>query len=203
MKIIDSPGNARSRRTRQALLSASRDILEEGGFPALTMAAIAERAGVTRRGAYLHFTSRSAVVEELFAHIAHTEGLAESVARVWEASDAVAALREWARHVARYHVKVLAVDRAVQHVHRHDPDAAAHRDRARKAKLGNCRRLTQWLADEGRLTPAWTVNTAADMLNALTTSDLVESLLVDRAWSRRGFADHFGNLLVSTFTTGD
>ena len=58
------------------------------------MAAIADRAGVTRRSAYLHFASRAEVVDALFAHVAETEGLAESVDRVWAAPDAVAALRE-------------------------------------------------------------------------------------------------------------
>jgi AcrR family transcriptional regulator len=43
------PTNARARRTRTALLAAARAVLLEHGFPHLTMAAVAERAGVTRR----------------------------------------------------------------------------------------------------------------------------------------------------------
>ncbi len=194
-------GNARGRRTRQALLAATRRILEEEGFDALTMAAIAERAGVTRRSAYLHFASRAEVVDALFAHVAETEGLHESVGRVWAAPDAVAALREWAAHVARYHPKVLPVDRAVARVHRTDADAAAHHARARTAKLDNCRRLIEWLAREGRLAPGWTVDTAAEMVNALTVSDVVESLVVDRGWPADRFADRFGEMLVAAFAT--
>src|SRR5690242_17802927 len=50
------PGtNVRGRRTRAALLAATREVLEEGGFEELTMTAVAERAGVTRRAIYLHF----------------------------------------------------------------------------------------------------------------------------------------------------
>lgn len=196
---IDTPANARSRRTRQALLAASREILEEEGFDALTMAAIAERAGVTRRSAYLHFASRAAVVDALFAYVAETEGLAESVNRVWAAPDAVEALRRWAQHFADYHLRVLPVDRAVARVHRHDRAAAAHRKRVVSAKHSNCRRLADWLAREGRLAPGWTVTTAADMINALTTSDVIEGLVVDRRWSRQRFADHFALLLRSTF----
>ncbi len=52
------------------MLAATRQILEEEGFEALTMAAIAERAGVTRRSAYLHFASRAEVVDALFAYVA-------------------------------------------------------------------------------------------------------------------------------------
>src|SRR5947209_16311460 len=38
--------NARSRRTRELLLAAARTLLEEEGFDALTMTAVAERSGV-------------------------------------------------------------------------------------------------------------------------------------------------------------
>src|SRR6266702_4901135 len=46
------------------------------------------------------------------------------------------------------------------------------------AKYGNCRRLAQRLGDEDVLTPGWTVESAADMLNALATTDLIEALVV-------------------------
>ncbi|HSO53579.1 MAG TPA: TetR family transcriptional regulator, partial [Actinomycetes bacterium] len=45
LDAIDRPQNARSRRTRAALLAAARSLLEEQGAEALTMAAVAERAG--------------------------------------------------------------------------------------------------------------------------------------------------------------
>src|SRR5919204_5147604 len=92
-----APANARSRRTRTALLAAARAVLEERGFPQLTMAAVAERAGVTRRAVYLHFTSRSDLVGALFEYVAETEGLAAAVQPVRAAPDAVAALDAWAQ----------------------------------------------------------------------------------------------------------
>jgi AcrR family transcriptional regulator len=199
MTVIEAPVNARSRRTRATLLSAARTILEEEGFEALTMAAVADRAGVTRRAVYLHFGSRAELVGGLFDHVAAQEGLEESVARAWGAPDAAAALDEWARHLARYHTRLLAVDRAVQRVQRNDEDAARHRERVTRAKLANCRRLAERLAEEQMLAAPWTVGTAADMLFALTSSDVVEGLTVDRRWSRQKLADHLGLLLRSTF----
>jgi AcrR family transcriptional regulator len=196
---IDTPVNARSRRTRATLLSATRAILEEDGFEGLTMAAVADRAGVTRRAVYLHFGSRAELVEGLFDHVAAEEGLQESVGRVWDAPDAAAALDEWARHLARYHTRVLPVDRAVERVRRDDDDAARHRERVVRAKLANCRRLAERLADERMLASSWTVSTATDVLFALTSSDVVEGLTVDRRWSRQKLADHLGLLLRSTF----
>ena len=48
---ISDPANARSRRTKAALLDAARAVIEAEGFGALTMARVAGQAGVTRRAA--------------------------------------------------------------------------------------------------------------------------------------------------------
>jgi AcrR family transcriptional regulator len=200
---ITEPTNARSRRTRAALLDAAHAILKEQGFEALTMTAVAERAGVTRRAVYMHFPTRAALVGELFDHVAKVEGLAGSLERVWIAPNSVSALDEWAGHLARYHPRLLAVDRAMQRVWRDDPDAAAHRARVVKAKLTNCRRLAKWLVEEGRLAPGWTTATATDMLFALIASDVIEALIVDRRWSRAQLSQHLALLFRSTFVARD
>jgi AcrR family transcriptional regulator len=196
---IDDPSNARSRRTRAALLDATREILEQRGFESLTMAAVAATAGVSRRAVYLHFASRAALVDALFQHIAEHEGLDDSTRRVWAAPDGAAALDEWARHLAQYHGRLLAVSRAVERVRRGDADAARHRRRVVRAQLANCRRLAARLDQEGRLAPPWTVDSATDMLWALISTDMIEGLLVERRWSRRRLAEHLAVLLRSTF----
>jgi AcrR family transcriptional regulator len=200
---IQTPVNARSRRTHATLLSAARAILEEDGFEALTMAAVADRAGVTRRAVYLHFASRAELVAGLFDHVAAEAGLHDSLAKVWAAPDAAASLDEWARHLARYHTKLLAVDRAIERVRRADPDAARHRERVTRAKMAGCRRLAGRLDDEGVLAAPWTVGSATDMLFALISSDVVEGLTVDRRWSKQKLASHLGLLLRSTFVAGE
>lgn len=202
LDVITEPANARSRRTRAALLAAARDLLEQRGFEALTMTAVAGHAGVTRRSAYLHFPSRAALVSALFDHIAGAEHLADSLAPVWAAPDSVSALREWAAHLARYHPRLLAVDRAVERVRRHDADAAAHRDRVVAAQLANCRRLASWLDREGRLASPWTVRSATDMLFGLVSSDMIEALTEDRGWSQSRLARHLALLFQSTFVSG-
>jgi AcrR family transcriptional regulator len=198
-KLIEDPRNARSRRTREALLGATRVLLETEGFEALTMAAVADRAGVSRRGGYLHFASRAELVDALFGHIAQQEGLAESVRPMREAPDAVAALHAWARHLAGYHARLIAVERAIQCVRRADADAARHREQVTHAQLANCQMLASRLEREGLLAPQWTAETAADMLFALISTDVIERLLVDRAWPRRRLEEHLAALFHATF----
>jgi AcrR family transcriptional regulator len=202
-RVIDAPRNVRSQRTRAALLGAMRALLEESGFESLTMAAVADRAGVSRRAVYLHFPSRTELVTALFDYVAELEGLDESLQRVWEAPDALSAVDEWARHLARYHPRVLAVDRAVDRVRRVDADAALHHAVVARRQQATVRTLVAWLEREGRLRPPWTVATATDMLWALTSTEVVERLMVDRNWSRKRFTEHVSMLLHATFAMPD
>jgi AcrR family transcriptional regulator len=165
------------------------------------MTAVAERAGVTRRALYMHFPTRGELVAAMYEYVAAVEGLTASVDSVWLAPDALSALDAWAAHLARYHPRLLAVDRAVQRVAGDDPDAAAYRARVVAGKLANCRRLAQRLREEKRLAPAWTVESAADMLFALISSDVIEALLRDRQWSRRRLSHHLALLFRSTFVS--
>src|SRR6266540_2122447 len=86
LDATEKPRNARSRRTRAALLDAARALLEEQGTESLTMATVAERAGISRRAVYLHFASRTELLTELFGYVSEQEGLASSLEPVWAAS---------------------------------------------------------------------------------------------------------------------
>jgi AcrR family transcriptional regulator len=201
--MAEPAGNARSRRTRTALLDATRELVEREGVASATMGAVADRAGVTRRSVYLHFKSRSELIGALFDHVAETDGLQQSLDKVWAAPTAAEALARWGAHLARYHSRVLPVDRAFAQMEHTDPDAAAHRRRVRAAKLASCTRLARRLSDEGVLAGDWSVGAAADMLYALTNSDLVEALLVDRRWTQRLFSARVAALLQATFIGAD
>ena len=198
-KLIDEPQNARSRRTVSALLAAARELIDDQGFGSLTMAAVAERAGVSRRAVYLHFSTRADLVTALYRSLGETEELAASLQAVWDSPDAERALEEWAHHIARSHPRILGTLRAVESAHHADPDAAElWRTTMRNWHRGS-RRLAQWLADEGRLAPRWDVDSAADMIWGLMSLDMLERLIVDRRWSRKSYGEHLAALLKATF----
>lgn len=201
MPVIDEPANARSRRTRRALLEATRAILEEQGFEALTMSAVAEQAGISRRGAYLHFEGLSALIAELFEHVAAVEGLEESAAPVREAEDAVEALEAWARHAAAYHPRVMAVDRAIQRVESVNEAAAEHRARVSAKQMEICEEVVRSLADQNLLSPHWTVAGASDLLYGLLSTELFSRLIDHRDWSGAQMADRLVLLVHSALVT--
>jgi AcrR family transcriptional regulator len=59
-------GRPRSARAHQAVLAATRQLLEEGGLPATTVDAISARSGVSKATIYKHWPSRTAVAAEAF-----------------------------------------------------------------------------------------------------------------------------------------
>jgi AcrR family transcriptional regulator len=202
VRAIQEPQNVRSRGTRDALLNATRRIIEEDGYDKLTMAAVAARAGVTRRAVYLHFTSRAELVSALYEYLGDAEGLRVSLSRVWLSPDALAALDEWAHHIARTHPRILAVARAHDRFRRIDPDAGRYWRQVMDGWLKGCRRLMSWLDDEGQLAPRWTVNAAADMMYGLMSFDLLERMCEDRRWSRKRYGEALALLFQTTFTGG-
>ena len=193
--------NARSRRTRLALLAAARALVEQEGVPALTMASVAERAGITRRSVYLHFATRTELITALYEYVNETAELAASLEQVWQAAEAVTALDEWAHHLARCHIHLVPFGRAFQRVRGADPDAEHYWDLIMRQWRGSCRRLAEWLAADERLAKPWTVTTATDMLWALMSFDVLDALVVDRRWSPKKFARRLSVLLRSTFVT--
>jgi AcrR family transcriptional regulator len=202
MKPIDEPQNARSRRTASALLKAARELIEEGGVEALTMAAAAERAGVSRRAVYLHFGSRVDLINGLVDDLKGIGGLEGALRPVWESPDALAMLDEWARHIARFVPRIMSIVRAIERVSRTDPDAAQHWASAQRTRYGTCLRLMERLNDEKRLAPPWTIETGADMMLALSSFDVIETLLTDRGWSPDQVAGHLSSLFRTTFVGG-
>lgn len=200
-RSIEEPRNARSRRSRAALLRAARELVEEHGMAATTMAAVAERAGVSRRAVYLHFASRAELISELFDYVNEVEDIEGRFAPVSDAPDAVAALERFAHRHAAFMPRILAVSRAVEREAGDDPDAARHWATAMYWRYETNRALIARLDAEGVLAPGWTVDTATDMLLALISNGVSETLLVDRGWTPEQIGDHMARLLHSTFVS--
>ncbi|MEU6860363.1 TetR family transcriptional regulator [Glycomyces sp. NPDC046736] len=201
MSPATAPQNSRGRRTRSALLAAIAEIVENEGFAGLTMNAVADRAGVSRRAVYLHFASRAELIPALHDYVIEEQGLEESLERVWARDDPVEALEEWAAHLARVHLQVLAVDRAVRYTRHADPDVEAYRRNVSGRQLESCRAIVEGLSEAGLLDPHWTVDRAVEMLWALISTDLFEALHQEAEWDAEAVREHFAFLLRRTFVS--
>lgn len=77
--IDRKPGRPRSERARQAVLGAAGELLVEGGMAAVTMEAVAARAGVSKVTVYKWWPSRGAVaIDAYFEHYRQTITFADT-----------------------------------------------------------------------------------------------------------------------------
>jgi AcrR family transcriptional regulator len=140
----------RTERTRERIMSAVHELLEEGVFHESTVEQVAERAGVSRATLYQHFNSRLELVDGICDTLAVNPALLairESIGLpdVDEALDEtlVNAVRFWSSEdmVLRQLYGVVAVD----------PAAQAFVDRQREDRRGEIERLARRLKSSGRL----------------------------------------------------
>jgi AcrR family transcriptional regulator len=66
-----TPTQDRARATVDAICAAAAELIEEGGFPALTTNAVARRAGVAITSIYAYFPDKWAIAHELFERFEH------------------------------------------------------------------------------------------------------------------------------------
>jgi AcrR family transcriptional regulator len=196
---IERPQNARSDRTRTAILDALWRLIEEHGAEDVTIDQVARLAGSSRRAVYLHFASRTELLLGLFHHMNERLDLHTALRPIQEATTPEAALAAWARFTAEYHWRILPVARAIDVARRSDPAAQAMWDQAMTGWLSGSRQLAAALAASGRLAPPWTVDTATDMLWALSGVELVEDLITDRQWTVEAYGAALETLTVRTF----
>ena len=67
--ILAHPTGPRSDRIHGAILTATAELLDEGGFPAATVDAIATRSGASKATIYKHWPSRTALAATAFGQM--------------------------------------------------------------------------------------------------------------------------------------
>lgn len=90
------PRSSRGEATRQRLLDAAVELLEEGGYAAASVAAITQRSGVAAGALYRHFPSKAELFVEVFRNAAE-----EELAALQEASAAPGSVAEKLEAVVR------------------------------------------------------------------------------------------------------
>ena len=197
------PQNARSRRTGSNLLRAARELIEAGGGEAATMAAVADRAGVSRRAVYLHFASRGELMGALVDYLNEVEDSDGAWLPVREAPDGVTALTAMAEVMAAFLPRVMGAAIAIRHAADADPDAARHVQIASEWRLGRYLNVMDRLAAEGRLAAPWTPRTAAEMLQGIASIEVISILLNECHWTPAELAERLRELFHRTFVAAD
>jgi AcrR family transcriptional regulator len=172
----------RSVRTRTDILDVAWKLFAKKG-EAVSMAAVADAAGLTRQAIYVHFRSRGGLLvalvrradERADIHVKFRAALAEK----HPAKRLDAFLGVWFDFVPSIHPVASTLMRARSE----DPEAAAAwADRMESLRRGFLSLATS-LRRDGALAAGWTPATAADFLWAGSSMQVWDLLVVDRAWS--------------------
>jgi AcrR family transcriptional regulator len=148
------------------ILEAARTCLRDGA--SLTMAQVAEKAGLSRQAVYLHFPGRDALLAAL-------QALQPAPPELDAAPSARAALGLLIAAQAHADPALATLD---------EPPDAAH------ARLRRCAQVAARFQREGALAPQLSPETAADLLWSLTGPGLWRELVAGRGWSAERYRSH-------------
>jgi len=196
--MIEEPQNARSQRTRDAILGATFALLVEGGVASVTMAEVADRAGCSRRALYLHFASRAEILVAMIGYADRRFGLEAYVAPVLEAEGPVERLRALGTFLGAYHTKLAPLLRAVAAERETDEAARAAWEAAMAGWRGNAARIVAELEAEELLHPRFEdPEDAVDLMYSLMSVDLLRVLVDERGWSPEKYGAHMAETFVA------
>jgi AcrR family transcriptional regulator len=159
---------ARSTGTRERIVAAVGELLEEGAFHEATVEEVADRAGVARATLYQHFGSRLGLVDAICETIADSPEL-RAAKGAGELEDADVALAELVGSSVRFwasHERMLAPLYGVAAV---DPAAARLVERQRRDRTSVLGRFARRLRRERRLRASMPEQRALALLLVLTS----------------------------------
>ncbi|HEX2064308.1 MAG TPA: TetR/AcrR family transcriptional regulator [Acidimicrobiales bacterium] len=181
--------------TRQRILGAAKDLLEESPGAPVPMTDVAARAGVSRQALYLHFADRTSLFLEVSRMVDGSLRTPARQRRVDEAPTGREALREAVALQAWLKPRLKGVATALDVLRRSDPAADAAWQEREHARLERCERVVRRLHAEGELAYGWDVPSAARCFWAVTSQRVWDDLAIDQGWSMAKYRAHLTTLL--------
>lgn len=194
----------RARANKTAILSAARDLFVRQGYPATSVSAVAEAAGVSEDLVYRHFPTKRALLLEALAFSATGSG--ENPPVLQQAGpQAVRAERDPRRQVERFAASIAertALVRPVDDVMLSaalvdEQVAQMHQDMHRE-RLEHLTTVVGWFAATGPLRDGLDLDAAATTVWALTGPPMHRVLVDGRGWDQERYAQWLRDTLVAT-----
>lgn len=178
---------AQAAATREHILAAAARLFAGSGYTTVTMDAIAQAAGVAIATLYLHFPNRTAIVDGLANAVVAAPDL--NVEQVAAEPDPVARLRIGARIIADLNERSWLVTGILRDMRGSDASLARLWEEWQGRHLYAVRRAVELLAADGHLRAGIDIEEAADILYALTGTEVYRALVRERGWSRKRYEE--------------
>jgi AcrR family transcriptional regulator len=168
--------------TRSRILDAAWALVRRRGTNEVTVAEVADAAGVSRQLVYFHFENRAGLLLAMARHFDARSGVVQRIAAT-RTLPAVEGLEQLLRVWFAYIPEVLPVGRALEAAAANgDEGGVAWHDRM--ADLREVfREAVERVRREGRLADGWTVPTATDWVWARSHLATWQHLVGERGWS--------------------
>jgi AcrR family transcriptional regulator len=193
---------ARTRRTRAAVVEAARGLFAERGYAATTIEAISDRSDTPQATVYRLFSSKLGILKAMLDVSIGGDDQAvamadrQQVRALLSDEDPRKQLAGFAALLRDVMARVGPVHRILADAARSGEDAAALLAEIARQRHEGQQRIARSLAGSGALRPGLDERDAADIIHALASPEVYGLLVIDRGWSGERYEDWLRTLLV-------
>ncbi|MFD6224480.1 TetR/AcrR family transcriptional regulator [Nocardia asteroides] len=197
---------AKARARRLAMVIAARELFERDGFRATTIAAVAERAGVSAESVYKAFGTKAALAKAVFDLVIAGDDEEVPVAQRPEQlamlaePDVRRKITMFVHGLARRQARSAAVQFLIRDGRHVDASLAPVWDKLAEEGLVGMTMLGTHLLGTGQLRPGLELDEVRDVLWNYLAIDTYERLVLARGWSLDRYADWVSRALIAAFT---
>ena len=194
--------------TRRDILEAAQRLFERDGYPATTMAAIANEAQVALKTVYIAFETKSGVLRALWNLRLRGDRDELPVSgqpryrEVLEEPDPERQLRLNARNSREGKLRVAALAEVIRASAALDPDIGALWERINREYHANQRVIVESLDHKGALQRGLSIDRATDILWALNHPNTWQLLVTERGWTPEQYEQWVGDTASAQLLSG-
>lgn len=191
--------SSRDLQTRERILIATVEMLEQHAGRGVRMGDIARAAGISRQAVYLYFGSRAELLEATTKYRDEVLDLDRRLAPSRAAASGVERLARYIEFWGNYIPEIYGVAKALLLVRDTDEAAAAAWQDRMLAMRDGCRAAIEALHADGRLAPGWTPKRATDVLWTMLSVPNWENLTAECGWSTEQYVRWMKTVARRTF----
>jgi len=197
-----APRQARTRRTRAAVVEAARALFLERGYAATTIEAISDRSDTPQATVYRLFSSKPGILKAVLdvSIVGDDEPVAMAdraqVGALLSDPDPKNQLAGFASLLRDVLARAAPVHRILTDAARSDEDAAALLAEIARQRQEGQRRIARSLARSRALRPGLRERDASDIIHALASPEVYGLLVFDRGWSDARYEQWVRSILV-------
>jgi AcrR family transcriptional regulator len=193
---------ARTRRTRAAVVDAARALFSERGYAATTIEAISDASDTPQATVYRLFNSKLGILKAVLdvSIVGDDQAVAmlerPRVHALLADKDPKNQLTGFAALLRELMARTAPVHRILADAARSDEDAASLLSEMARQRHEGQRRIARSLARDGALKPGLRERDAADVIHALASPEVYGLLVFDRGWSAERYEKWLRAILV-------